>query len=327
MKADKFLLITLVSCMLTACGNDNEEKLMTDDPVELKLSSGLDLQTRADYTFTQGSQIVAYEKVYAWVDEVQTSSVSEYVQAWELTAGGSGSLSGTTKFYPTSGNNVNVYAVHGNFTAPTGSFPASLSHSVSTSQNTEYAKSDLLFGYKTGCSRQTEAHQLTFTHLLSKIEVYLIAGTGMTDANLTNATVYIQNTLPTTTVSFNKTAATIATISAATGTASDITAKMQYQTDQQVTVSGSSKYAYAFGEAIIIPQWVNDTHASGGADVDFVKITLSGGGNYIAQVNKEFEAGKKYTYYVTVNASGLTLSSTITNWTAGTTTPGEISAQ
>ena len=315
----KWILLATAAVTLGSCNSESEQTDNVGQQVELRLSSSLDLQTRAAYTFTQNTQITSGEKVYAWVDEAKTSGAVEYIQAWQLTADGNGNFSGDTKHYPVSGNPVDVYAVHGNFaTAPSGSFPtAALTHSVASDQSAlaDYAKSDLLYAQKTGCVRQSTAHQLDFNHLLSKIEVYLVAGTGTTDAELATAQVTILNTKPDASVTLSKTAAPAIT---ASGTAADITAMMQSQTDQTVTIEGSAQNAYAFAEAIIVPQWVNTTGASGGADVDFIKITI-GTSSYIAQINKQFTGGNRYTYNVVVNKSGIVLTSTINPWGEGGT--------
>ena len=315
----RWLCLAAAALMMGACGSDNEQSGDVQQPVELRLSSTLDLNTRTAYTKTQDTQIASGEKVYAWVDEAAASGATEYVKAWQLTADGSGNFSGDKKLYPVSGNAVNVYALHGNFaTAPSGSFPtAAMTHSVAADQSSEagYAKSDLLFAKKTGCARQTAAHNLAFSHQLAKIEVYLVAGTGTTDAEIAGATVTIQNTKPDASVTLSKTADPTITVS---GTKADIKAKMQSQTDQTVTIGGTPQNAHAFAEAVIVPQWVNTTGASGGADTDFIKITI-GTSSYTAQINKQFTAGNRYTYNVVVNKSGIELTSTINPWGDGGT--------
>lgn len=314
----KWILLCATILTLGACSSDSELQEQAYTEVELRLSSSLDQRTRAAYTKTQDTQILSGENVYAWVDEAKSDGAIEYIQAWQLTADGSGNFSATQKTYPISGNPVNVYAVHGNFsTAPSGSFPtAALSHHVNVAQNTSagYAASDLLYATGTNLARQTAAHQLTFRHLLSKIEVYLVAGIGTTDAELASAQVTIMNTKPTAMVTLSKTAAPTFTLS---GTAVDISAKMQSQTDQTITIgSDTSVPVYGFAEAIIVPQWVNTTGDSDGSDVDFIKVTL-GTMNYAAQVNEHFEAGHRYKYNVIVNKSGIELTSTISQWNGG----------
>lgn len=315
MNRNKWIYLAAATLMLGACSNIEETEPIQEKTVELKLSSSLDLQTRAAYTLTQTTQIANGEKVYAWVDEV---GASEYVHAWELTADGAGNFSGSTQNYPVSGKPVDVYAIHGNLTgitAGTTTFPASLSHSVAADQSADYAKSDLLCASATNCARQVAAHNLEFKHLLSKIEIYLVAGTGMTDAELETAQVTILNTKPTTAVTLSKTATPIASIGAASGTATAITAKMQTETDQTVTISGVAQPAHRMAEAIIVPQAVND---------DFIQITV-GTSTYTAKVNKTFDAGNKFVYNVVVNKSGIEFSSTILPWGMGETST--ISAQ
>lgn len=309
MNRKKWILIATAAVMLLSCSSESEQVDMKRQLVELKLASSLDIQTRA-YTLTQATQIASGEKVYAWVDEV---GASEYIHAWELTADGAGNFSGTTQNYPVSGAAVNVYALHGNFTgitAGTTTFPTSLDHSVAADQATNYAKSDLLCAKATNCARQVAAHNLQFSHLLSKVEVYLVSGTGMTDTELASATVKILGTKPTTVVTLSKTATPIATIGTASGTATDITAKMSYDGTATVTISSVAQNAPALAEAVIVPQSIN---------ADFIQITV-GTQTFTAQVNKTFDAGKKYVFNVLVNKSGLLLSSTITDWDDGGTT-------
>ena len=315
----KWLYLAAATLMIGACSSEGDQTVNEQPEMELRLSSSLDLQTRAAYTKTQDTQIASGEKVYAWVDEVKSTGATEYVKAWQLTADGAGKFTGDKKYYPVSGNPIDVYALHGNFaTAPSGSFPTTaLTHSVAADQSTAgaYEKSDLLYASKTNCARQTAAHQLQFSHLLSKVEVYLVAGTGTTDADLETATVTVLNTKADASVTFSKTAAPTISVS---GTATNISAKMQTQTDQTVTIESTAQPAHRFAEAVIVPQWVNTTGASGGAAVDFIKITI-GASSYTAQINKQFTGGNRYTFNVVVNKSGIELTSTINPWGDGGT--------
>ena len=319
-KEIQWIILAAATLSLGACSSDSEQPVSAQEEVELRFSSCLELQTRAAYTKTQDTQIANGEKVYAWVDEAKSTGAVEYIKAWQLTADGSGNFTADKKLYPVSGNPIDVYAIHGNFaTTPSGTFPtAALTHNVSATQSTDagYFASDLLYATGSNLARQTAAHLLTFSHLLSKVEVYLVAGTGTDDSELATATVSILNTKPTASVTLSKTAAPTIT---ASGTATEIAAKMQHETDQTVTIAGGTPSpAYAFAEAIIVPQWVNSTGASGGDEVDFVKITI-GSSSFIAKVNKEFTGGNRYTYNVVVNKTGIELTSTITQWADGGT--------
>ena len=321
MKKNKWILLTAAALTLGACSSEGEPAGQeSQQPVEIKLSSSLYLETRA-YTKAQDSQIESGEKVYAWVDEVSGSA--NFITAWQLTASGTGGFAGASKNYPMSGYNIDVYAIHGNFIdgttgeayTPTGDFPSTLTHSVAADQGSAtsgYANSDLLFTSATGLARQVAAHPLTFSHLLTKIEVYLVAGTGFSDSDLASATVRILNTKPATTVTLDKSATPIASVGTVSGTVAPITAKMSYGSEN-VTVSGTTKNAPALAEAVIVPQSVE---SASGDPVDFIEVTISST-PYTAQLKNNFTAGNRYVYNVVVNKSGIQFTSSIDPWGPG----------
>lgn len=143
-------------------------------------------------------------------------------------------------------------------------------------------------------------------------------GDGMTAAELANGstTVSILGTKNTATYTPARSAAladggSIATYGGtvvASGTATDIQMYLQKETDATATIA-------VFGEAIIVPQTIRPT-------ANFLKIHTASGGDMFAKLggtaDKVFEAGKKYVYTVTVSLSGITLSSTISDWADGT---------
>lgn len=61
-----------------------------------------------------GEVIAAGEVVHAWVDEAVNPAVA-HVKAWRLEADGNGGLDGAACYFPENGNDVNIYAMHGNF--------------------------------------------------------------------------------------------------------------------------------------------------------------------------------------------------------------------
>ena len=315
--------------------------------MELKLSSSLSVATRAAYTPTQSTDIVDGEKVYAWVDDHGSAtpavSASEWIKAWELTAltvSTEHQLNGTTKYYPESGRNVDIYALHGNnltigttaVTDGANSYPeydntdatnTTVSHTVLADQSVagNYEKSDLLYAKSTDLVRQTARHPLIFYHMLSKIEVGLKLGAGMNATNISGATIEIMNTKPTAKVQFSKATAAgsyTSTQITADGTAAPI--KMRQTNSQGEITTGpttSESGIEIFGEAIIVPQTI--THS--GTDVSFIHVHLTGGGDLYAKLGATttFAPYKKYIYIVTLGLSGLTVSSTILDWTTEAT--------
>ena len=129
-----------------------------------------------------------------------------------------------------------------------------------------------------------QAHSLTFVHKLCKVEYTLVQGTG-TPA-LTGATVQWMNVAKT--IGFTAETGAVAT-------SSDVT-----------TITPHSTYG-----AIIVPQTVS-------ANTKLLKVTLADGGvlYYTPDEDQTFDSEKKYSYKITVNLSGLSVQSTITEWTS-----------
>ena len=316
------LLLLTASCSKDSDTSENPSN--PDNPsqeIELRLTTKVGEQTRA-YTQTQSTQLTAGETVYAWVDDHGLGT--EHVKAWTLTCQNDQSLSSTNKHYfPASGNTVDVYALHGNFTAPTEgttTWSNTLTHSIETNQSTagNLEKSDLLFAREQDLARDNNAKVLHFAHELSKVEIYLVAGTGIVDADITNATVKLLNVLPTANVSLNKSGTPDAAITAS-GTATAISARMQYATDVTVnvgtTAAPDNKNAYAFGEAIVVPQYFDTTNDGNGDAQQFLEVSMPSGIKLYTSTKRQFEKGKRYSYNVTVNSTELVLTSTISDWT------------
>ena len=339
-KERTLLILASVAMALVACTSDDAESSKAEQ-IELRLSGAISMTTRADYTPTQSTALTAGEAVYAWVYDAGantpgtgTEAATEHVKAWSLSCGAAGVLTGTNKYYfPASGNTVNVYAVHANWaTAPvegttTWADIQTVTHDVIANQSIagNYELSDLLFARNSTITRDNSVKLLSFKHQLSKIEIHLIAGTGLVAADITGATVKIKNTKPTATVTLSKTA-DFGTV-AVSGTPADIQCRMQNRTDVQVNVADPGdpavmKNAYAFAEAIIVPQYFDDAYDGTGAAMQFLEITLPNNGiTLYSTIKTQFEKGKKYGYNVTVNSTGLDLKCQIDDWEDGTASP------
>ncbi len=327
----RLLILATTALAMAACSGDTVEPT-PGDAIELRLSSAISTGlTRGTYTPTQGTTLAAGEMVYAWVDDRgdATTSASEHVAAWTLTCQSDASLTGANKYYfPASGRSVNVYAIHGNMaTTPvegttTWNDIQTVSHDILADQSTtgNYELSDFLYARNTTIARDNTVKTLTFKHQLSKIEIYLIAGNGLVESDITGATVKLKNIMPTATITLDKTTDDATVV--ASGTTVDIQCRMSYQTDVVRTVpdpdntsSTVNKYAYGFAEAIVVPQWFSTDGTSTGSAQNFLEITLVNGIVLKSNLGPvQFEQGKKYGYNVTVNTTDLLLTSTITDW-------------
>lgn len=311
------MTMAAATMILAGCSNDENEPVDNWNG-EIRLSSGVTTQTRAN---TQATQIQEGEGVYVWADKA--SATPDYIKAWKLTAGSSNDfITGTSQYYPTDGSNLDFYALHGNFkeatfTENTTEFPTTaIVHSVEADQsNTDmkaYAKSDLLYAVKKNVGRSSSAVQLPFYHILSKVEVALKSGDGNPD--LTGATVTIVGTQlkadftpgKNATMTDQSARAAMIAITEGDNDAAPITIRTVTTTD----FDSNTEY----GEAVVLPKQTISQNAA------FIQVKLANGAVFSYKIPEAegltLESGKKYTYKITVKQSGLTVTSKIADWTS-----------
>lgn len=93
---NKITLCLLAALILAACSKEEAPGL--DMRQELRLTSGIEAVTRGD---VQNTQIVANEKVWAWVSDAHKGTA--LYNAEQLTVGTNGELTGTTEMYSFAG--------------------------------------------------------------------------------------------------------------------------------------------------------------------------------------------------------------------------------
>lgn len=304
---------------LAACSSDDTDT-RSAARTELRLSSGIEVMTRGD---VQSTQIVEGETVHAWVIDAGAGvAVPNLYNALSLTVGDNGALSSTAPIYfPQTGNNVNLRALHGTFaanafTAEGGeavAFPRNVAFSVAADQRTTdaYVESDLLYAAADGVSRNGNPTtvNLSFYHMLSKLELKIVAGAGVEDGvtSVSLGGVALSGTFTP--------AATAAELTDATNGAANRAAMIA--PDATSTSSMSLGTAYVgddsnnpvSNDAILVPQTM------AGKTLSF---TLESGGSlvYTFPSDKVFESGKKYIYTVTLNQTALEVVSEVVNWDA-----------
>ncbi len=315
MKAKLFMTMAAATMILAGCSND-ENEVADSWNGEIRLTSGVTVQTRSN---TQATQIQEGETVYVWADKA--SPTTEYIKAWTLTADGSNGFKDNSipQYYPTDGSNLDFYALHGNFasnafTENTTEFPATaIVHSVEADQSgTEaYTKSDLLYAVQKNVPRSSNAVELSFYHMLSKVEVALKSGNGK--PNLTGATVTIVGTKLKADFTPNK-SATMTDQSARAGMITipgdnNDAAPIKIRTVTTDNLDTNSEY----GEAVVLPKQTISQNTP------FIQVTLANKAVFSYKIpdvgGLTLESGKKYTYKITVNQTGLTVTSEIEDWT------------
>lgn len=280
-----------LALVMSAC-NNTDDFGYGDKDSEIRLTSNV-VASRAN---TQATQIVKGESVYVWLENITGDKT---VDAWKLTAGDNGELTGDIqKYFPDGTESLKSYAVHANTTIEEGSsLPSEIVHNVMADQKiTEnYIKSDLLYSIKDEVKKGTE-NTLKFYHMLSKLEVKLIAGEGYTAEELKAFEVSILNTSLTAKLTVDKTkteSGVLETVVAAEG---------------EKTPISINAFTDDYAEAVIVPQTV----AAG----DFIKFK-SGEKELVYKLDNEkaFKAGKKYKYEVTIKRSGISVTTSEVTWT------------
>lgn len=329
----KQLILAAAALALAACSND-ENLNQNNGPVEIRLSSGIEVQTRATHNLDK--QLADGEEVHVWVDDAGTSVSPLYENNLLTKSGGEdGTLSGgTTMYFPQTGNNVNIYALHGNMTLTGNTFPENtpLTHTVAADQRSSittagqgYQGSDLVYAKSTDVTRNgvPTTVELNFHHLLSKIEVVLIEGDGDGDFLDNISTLQVLGTKLNADFTLTKAGAAYGK-NTENQDGIEVTASgdpTPISLDTGVSDASAEAANQVLNEAIIVPQEI-------AANTPFIKITLAQNGEqgsvftYNLEKATTFESGKKYRYVITVRETELKVTSSIEPWINGSTTPG-----
>jgi hypothetical protein len=194
-------------------------------------------------------------------------------------------VSGTPIYYPVSGDKVDFIAYYPYKTPITN-----YTYPVDVSNQTTPADIDVLYVKATntgnGYDKNSGTVDLQFSHALSKLSFTLTSGTGAPD--LTGAKLEISN--------LN----TTADMSLSNGSLSNINSVKSITAN--TTANGLSS------SAIVIPQTINNSKLT---------ITLAGNNKYEWNflTTTEFKKGKNHDYTITVDRTGITVSTgNITDW-------------
>ena len=308
-----FFLAAAASVMLAACSSDNEEATVAEKSAIRLSTQSLTGMTRAGQS-VQLTQFAADENVGIFLAEDNAGSpvtsgtnVTPYAQPLTYVADGAGNLA-NTQYWPQDGNGLHIFGVYplAAATAAAAYNATGVTFTVAADQTSDanYKASDLMTGLPTSgtnpVARTTANVPMTFTHLLTKVDVNLSAGEGFTSTEMDAAVVSILGTKLTTTFDVQST-----TVGAASGTAAPI-----------VAGTGTTN------SVIIVPQAI-------AANTSFLKVTV-GGGDYIYKLPAAttFAAQTKYVFNITVNKTGLVLTTTqITAWADGGEADGNATLQ
>lgn len=282
----KTIIYTALALTLTACSSDDAPKGSAIQEIQLFTQvSGSATRAADDADALQDAQLAGGTTISVKVKENVASPTVDYALAL-YTADGSGGLSlpaGQKQYYPASGNGVNIYAFH-----PAGA-PSAFEVQADQTTADGYRKSDLMYASLTNVTSASTAAQrtLSFSHLLSKVVVTLVAGAGCSADDLASATVTLGN----------GDLVTSGTFTAATGSFTPATSGTG-------TITLAENAGTASHTAIVVPQAVSGRK---------INVTMNSITRSYTITTPPFAAGTKYAYTLQVGFSGIVLVSTQIN--------------
>lgn len=291
---------TWVLLALAACAKE-EGTTGGDFRPELRLGSGIVAATRGD---VQSTRIVAGETVYAWVADASTAEA--LYAAAELIAQEGGALTGAPMYFPSTGHAVNIRALHGSFIEkiepgstvfPSGGIGFRVAEDQSEAGGKAYVNSDLLYAAADGVTRTKETVALAFYHMLSKIELKIIKGPGLTEGIRSvklDDMILSGKLIPDT------------DLSSAEQRVAMIAVDEEQRGDMLLGTAPDTGGGLT-NDAIVVPQM------AAGKTLTF---TLENGGElvYVFPEGKKFESGKRHLYEVTLTRAGLSVDSSVIPW-------------
>ena len=319
MKATKIISACAVLVALASCSNEHElsQQSAEDTPIRIQANVG-GITTRAGSDI-QGSQFQAGETIGIFLKEhLGASETNVMTYSNDIT----GTVNSTdqskidlspAQYFPSNGRSVDCLAIYpkqfnsANIDDNTHSFSVEEDQSA----DAKYKASDLMYAYKENTARKTPI-QLTFTHLLSKIIVEVVADASVNKDVLSDVYVDLLNT--------NKTI-DITVDDIGQGNPSSAKSVSVVPNPSGSTTINLGHPTYSSGDtntgevaAIIVPQTINSS-------TDFIKVRLNKAGSdyatytYTPTADQTFDGTKSYKYTITIKAGSISVSNvTIAPW-------------
>lgn len=297
---NKFFIFAAAIAM-AACSNDGSEQInpsVQNDNV-IRLNSSIGSLTRASDGLLETS-FVSGTKVKVKPTDIATSGPIATYEWVEYTVASGGALNpSTTQYFPASGSSINISAYYpSTASTETNGFVVALDQAGSSADDV-YKAADLMYATVTGITKQSTTPTLEFNHKMSKIKVTLQAGAGIQESEINAATVTLKDVIYK------------GTFNPATG---DFTASTDTGDKGEVIIARNA--GTTAHSAIVIPQSVSEK---------IIEVTIgSTAKEYTIPSATEFEAGKVYAYTITLNATGISVQSSIANWNNGTGGSGSV---
>lgn len=291
MRNKAFIYTLLATVLLAGCSKDeNGTEQPTDGRVALEATSGIRVNTRAyDKTWEAGDAI----GIYMLDGDTPEASNRKYTTA-DAAENGSFTAEGQTIYFPVSETEKRDFVAYYPYreTLAEGNV-----YAIDVTDQTTQRNIDLMGAAKvTDKDKTAPKVAFTFTHKLVKLSITLKAdGVSLTDTQLAGTTAKITN---------QQTAATYNVV-----TGGDVSVTAGTATDIALHTAG------LIAEGIVLPNASTE-----GMYLTFAVPALNqtfSWNIHSAEQSKQFVAGSKYLYTITIGKAGLEVSSTVKDWTEG----------
>lgn len=252
-----------------------------------------------------------YPMIFTAAVDAPTATRTTVDNSWEGTEKVAVMVDGKVKKYKAAGNGALIPDGAGNShywsstqpmmvqawysSAYSDTRPASFTVQSNQSNTTGYQQSDMLYAIQSATYNRQGSVSLTFKHLPAKVVVNLKQGDGVTEGEVNSSTVTLINqALTSGTININENSQTCTVAQVANGTA---------KITPQSTTLATNDYQKAV-QALLVPQQIKDK--------PFIKVTINRNAatrDYYYTPTSDTEvnlnAGKQYTYNITVKETGL----------------------
>ena len=335
MKNKLMILLALSPVLLASCSKDTDESVQAQlEPI--KLGTAMQTVTRGNSQTLQATELEAGQTVGIYVypkDETEKTGTYGYENIAYTVTGSAGDLAIVTAsqqpYYPEQKNqNVDIYAFAPQVYTGTAALNTLTAQNVFTTANDQtldanYKASDFVWGKAANVAPQTVSGNsrvtIPLSHKLSKVNINITWGTGLTQDLLTSASIKLNGVQLKGTINF-----TTGAVTPSTGTNPASAVTLTSATSLVGTFKSDATKSAFTASAIIIPQTI-------AARTDFIEITLASGTSavykYTSTASTTFSAGEVTTYDITLDAAGIALTSTISPWTDTTPKTGTAEIQ
>lgn len=331
MKATKIISACAVLVALASCSNDHviSQPGAEDTPIRIQANVG-GITTKAGSSI-QGTQFDANGKIGIFLREYLTTgqtNVANYSNPIEGTVNATTQTKidlGSTQYFPSNGRGVDCLAIYPMKIGSTNIDNNTHYFSVEEDQSDadKYKASDLMYAYKENTTKGYPI-QLTFTHLLSKIIVEVVADGSVSNSVLSDVYVdllYTNKTIDITVGDIDQgNPSSAKSVTVGTTPSEQTTIKL----GQPTYSSGNTKTGEV--AAIIVPQTINSS-------TQFIKVRLNNTGGtgpdyatytYAPSSNVTFAGSTSYKYTITIKAGSISVENVqISPWTPASDGSGD----